>query len=168
MKNEIGKYTKGEISVGNTGYFTWLMDKKGRYLFEVVTHDSEGSFVKNEDERAANASRVETLWNNHVGIPGEEIGRKITVNPIIRGGKQKGYKLVAEIHGAPGNTEDDYHEMRVGIFDKKGKCVGDAFFTVDEETGEPKIYITLDGDGTGDPGLAVFPLRSGKDSVEPC
>lgn len=83
----------------------------------------------------------------------------LTVDTVIRGGKSQGYRLAAEIHGAPGDTEDDYHEMRVGIFDKEGKCVGDTFFTVDEDTGEPKIYITADGDGDGDPQITIFPTR---------
>lgn len=81
---------------------------------------------------------------------------RITVDPIVYAGDPTKYKVVAE----PAGEKDAYHELRVGFFDKKGKCVADAYFTVDSETGEPRILITADGEGDGDPAIEVFPLRS--------
>ena len=79
----------------------------------------------------------------------------IEVNPIIRDGRRTDYSLKAEISGDPGI----YEEISVSIYDKAGNCVGDAYFTVDEESGEPKIMMTLGGDGDGDKELTVYPLR---------
>lgn len=82
--------------------------------------------------------------------------RKITVAPIVYAGEAAKYKVVAE----PAGDGDAYLELRVGFFDEQGKCVADAYFTVDSETGEPRILITADGEGDGDPAIEIFPLRS--------
>lgn len=82
--------------------------------------------------------------------------QKITVDPIVYAGDPTKYKVVAE----PAGEKDAYHELRVGFFDEKGKCVADAYFTVDSDTGEPRILITADGEGESDPAIEVFPLRS--------
>lgn len=89
---------------------------------------------------------------------------KITVDPIVYAEKPARYKVVAE----PAGDADAYRELRVGFFDEKGKCVADAYFTVDSDTGEPRILITADGDGDGDPVIEVFPLRSIESIVERC
>lgn len=89
---------------------------------------------------------------------------KITVDPVVYAGKPTKYKVVAE----PAGEKGAYHELRVGFFDEKGKCVGDAYFTVDSDTGEPRILITADGEGDGDPAIEVFPLRSIESMVERC
>lgn len=82
--------------------------------------------------------------------------QKITVDPIVYAEEPTRYKAVAE----PTGDGDAYRELRVGFFDEKGTCVADAYFTVDSATGEPRILITADGDGDGDPAIEVFPLRS--------
>ena len=33
----------------------WIMDRRGRYLAEIVAYDEEGSFIKDPEQRMANA-----------------------------------------------------------------------------------------------------------------
>lgn len=95
---------------------------------------------------------------------------KIIVDPIVYAKKPARYKAVAEPAGdgpvLSAVEGDAYRELRVGFFDEKGKCVADAYFTVDSDTGKPRILITTDGDGDGDPAIEVFPLRSGEAVVK--
>jgi len=79
----------------------------------------------------------------------------IEVNPIIREGERRDYSLKAEVSGDPGI----YEEISVSIYDKDGECVGDVYFTVEAETGEPEILLTCDGNGDGDKQITVYPLR---------
>jgi hypothetical protein len=80
---------------------------------------------------------------------------------IIYQGKPGDYVATAEACGDPGI----YEELRVGIFNSRGECVGDAFFTLSED-GEPRVLLTTEGDGDGDHYLVWFPLREAGKGVE--
>ena len=75
-------------------------------------------------------------------------------------GKLGDYRTTAEFTGDPGI----YEELRVGIFDLQGECVGDALFTLTEE-GEPRVLLTTEGNGNDDHNLVWFPLREAGNGV---
>ncbi len=88
------------------------------------------------------------------------MSKYLEVKRIVYEGKPSQYSLKAGI-----NEDTEYKELYVSIYDAQGKCVGDVFFTVSQETGEPRILITANGDGDGAHQLTVYPLRPTAEAV---
>lgn len=83
--------------------------------------------------------------------------------PLIRlshsGKNPVGYTADVARSGDPGI----YDELRVGVYDGDN-CVADVLVGLTEK-GEPRVLCTVNGDGDGDPQVAVFPLRPVDDAI---
>lgn len=96
----------------------------------------------------------------HVFQPGKSSNNSLSVDLVYQGKKGE-YSVQAEKTGDTGI----YDELGVSIVNKAGNCVGYAYFLVNEE-GKPRVLLTADGDGDGDPQLTYFPLRSKHEAIE--
>ena len=86
----------------------------------------------------------------------------IELDNIVRDGKESAYSLQVSQSGDAPNFKNEFF---VSYFDGERTCVADIFFTVDAKTGEPKVYITADGDGDGDKKITVYPMRAAEKAV---
>jgi hypothetical protein len=85
----------------------------------------------------------------------------IEVRPMVYEKHAYPYSVRAEKAGDKEGNTTLFGELSVLIFDERtGKCVSDTYFMIDRESGEPKILLTMDGDGDGDKKLAILPIRS--------
>lgn len=85
-----------------------------------------------------------------------------TAVELIYQGKKGDYVVKAEKTGDTGI----YDELGVSILNSKtGECIGYLYFLLTEQ-GEPRVLLTSEGNGDGDPQLTYFPLRSKEKAIE--
>jgi hypothetical protein len=105
------------------------------------------------------------IWHVlHMGETGLEQltqdGPEVITNPIIYEGKRLPFSVVY----GPAQT-DQYLELRVGLRDSKGNCVGDVFIGGCAE-GIPRVLLTTDNSGDGDHSVAVYPTKPHDEAVD--
>lgn len=88
------------------------------------------------------------------------MSKPLRIKALYDGKNPRNIFLEAEETGDP----DIYQEIRVGAF-KSRDCVADILVGLNDR-GEVRVLITTEGEGDGDPAIAVYPERSLREAIE--
>ena len=125
------------------------------FEFKVLVDGMETA--ESDDESYSHTGEaLSTVTKNEEGLKDSELAVR-----LVYQGRLGKYTVKAQQAGDSGI----YDELAVGIFDPDGNCVGDVYFTLNEE-GEPRVLLTTNGEGDGDHHLVHYPLRETRESVE--
>jgi len=83
---------------------------------------------------------------------------------LVREGIKGGYRVIAEKMGDP----SIYDELGISILrEESAECVGYLHVLLDEDR-NPKVLMTVEAEGDGDPHLAYYPLCPLELAIENC